>query len=254
MSPRFRPGEIVRILRVPHESVLVGSEGIVEEITGPNEDGTGWTLTVRLGDQEQTDSLVSFAEDALETTGMGENDRGERIILEDMPPQEVLRNCLELRLFTELADGIEAARVAEAVERELVELLGGAHVSIEAERHWSEPFNYELGVTVHPLDNPVDALRTIAEAGGGGWLSCRDDGWRCDLWWSATRDEDAILIVPEVHGAELAFLPWASPARRPEDQRPLVSVSVPESVEEPDYDEPDTEEELGDAETGDEEA
>ncbi len=79
-------------------------------------------------------------------------------------------------------------------------------------------------MTINPLDDPVEALRRLTDAGGDGWLSCRDDGWRCDLWWSNAIDEDAVLIVPEVHGAELAFLPWRSPRRRPDEERPLVVV------------------------------
>jgi hypothetical protein len=246
MKPRFRQGEIVRVLGVSEELPLPGSEGLVEETAGPNDEGTGWNVTVRLGGTEGGDSLILLPEIGLETTGMGENERGERIILDDLPQPDELRNCLELRLFTEITDGIEAARVAETIERDLVELLGGAGITIEAERHWSEPYNYELSVLVRPLDNPVDALRAIAEAGGRGWIAVRDDGWRCDLWWSATADEDAILLVPEVHGAEVAFLPWTSPARRPESERPLVAVEVPETVDEPDYDEePEAEAEAG---------
>jgi hypothetical protein len=159
---------------------------------------------------------------------MAEDARGERVILDEHTPPDERRDCIELRLFTEITDGIDAARVAETIERELVELLGGAAVTIEAERHWSEPYNYELGVTIHPLDDPVEALRRLIDAGGDGWLSCRDDGWRCDLWWSDAADEDDSLIVPEVHGAELSFLPWRSPRRRPDDERPLVVVDVRE--------------------------
>ena len=128
-------------------------------------------------------------------------------------------------------------------------LLGGATVSTEAERHWSQPYNYELHVSIVPEADPVEALQVLAEAGGDGWLACRDDGWRCELWWSSTRDPDAMLIVPEVHAAEVAFLPWSSPRRRPEPERPLVTVSLPhEPPEEP------AAEEASDAEAGDEEA
>ena len=124
-------------------------------------------------------------------------------------------DLLELRLFTEITDGIEAARVAERIEQELVDLLGGATVTIEAERHWSEPYNYELAVGVTPHGDAIEALEILAEAGGNGWLACSDDGWRCDLWWSSARDPDAMLVVPEVHGAEVAFIPWSDPSRRP---------------------------------------
>jgi hypothetical protein len=241
MRPRFRQGEVVRAVTAAGAALPTGSEAVVEEITGPNDEGSGWMVTLRIAGAGGGDSLVLVAEAALEPTGLVEDERGERVPLAERPEQEELRDCIELRLFTEITDGIEAARVAETIERELVELLGGATVSIEAERHWSEPYNYELGVTINPLDDPVEALRRLTAAGGESWLSCRDDGWRCDLWWSDAAHEDASLIVPEVHGAELAFLPWRSPRRRPDDERPLVVVNVP--------DQPGS----GDSEPGDEE-
>jgi hypothetical protein len=212
MGPNFRPGEIVRV---------AGEEAVVAEIEGPNDEGTAWNVTVRLGSAREADSLVVLGEEALEPTGMAENERGERIPLEGKPPA---LDCIELRLFTEITDGIDAARVASEIEDELVELLGDATVSTEAERHWSEPYNYELTVTIAPAGQVVEALRAVAAAGEGGWLACRDDGWRCDLWWSTTRDPDAILIVPEVHSAEVALIPWSDPSRRPEEERPLVTV------------------------------
>ena len=222
---------------------LPGTEGVVEEITGPNEDGTGWIVTLRLVEPAGADSLVLLAEEDLEGTGLAEQENGERVILEDLPQREQLRDLIELRLVTEIANGIDAARVAASVERELLQLIGSARVSIEAERHWAEPFNYELEITIEPLDDPVLALRELAAAGDGGWLSCRDDGWRCDLWWSDTEDDDSFFVAPEVRGAELTFLPWRSPRRRPEAERPLVAVQVPERVDD-----------QLDAEPGDEEA
>jgi hypothetical protein len=49
MKPRVRQGEIVRILHFPEAVDLPGDEGVVEEVTGPNDEGTGWNVTVRLG-------------------------------------------------------------------------------------------------------------------------------------------------------------------------------------------------------------
>jgi hypothetical protein len=102
-------------------------------------------------------------------------------------------------------------------------VLGSATVEIEAERHWAEPFLYELDVSIKPAGSVIDAFRELVDAGGGGWIACRDDGWRCDLWWDAG-DDEAGLLVPEVRGAELTLLPWSSTERRPEGDRPLVSV------------------------------
>jgi hypothetical protein len=242
MTPRFRAGEVVHI---------DGEEAVVQEVAGPNDEGNGWLLTLRLCGEGEADSMIVLGEDELEATGFAEDDGGQRVPLSTLPELTAPADCLELRLFTEIADSPEAARVAQSIEQEVVALVGAAAVTTEAERHWSHPYNYELLVSVVPEGDPVEALQILAEAGGDGWLACRDDGWRCDLWWSSSRDPDAMLIVPEVNAAEIAFIPWSSPARRGEEERPLVHVSVPdETPEEPAV----TEEDASDAETGDEEA
>ncbi len=208
IKPRFREGELVRVVRQPEGARSPLAEGVVEDVVGPNEDGTGWTTAVRVGD-----ALWVLAENDLEST----EPRG-------APAQEERFDTLQLRLVTELTDGVEAARVAERIDEALRELVGPSTVAIEAERHWAEPYNYELDVTVRPLGDAVAALRTLADAGRDSWLSCRDDGWRCDLWWNADDDDDPGFLVPEVRGAEVTFLPWESPARRPEEERPLVRL------------------------------
>jgi hypothetical protein len=238
MKPRFRPGEIVRI------AGPAGAEGIVEQVAGPNDAGTSWLLEVRLRDGEDGREPLVLDQEDVESTGLAENELGEQVPLGGGAGDEP-GDMLELRLFTEIADGIEAARTAERIEEELSDLLGGATVTIEAERHWSEPYNYELAVSVAPHGDPVEALEILAEAGGNGWLACRDDGWRCELWWSAARDSEAMLVVPEVHAAELAFVPWSDPSRRPDEERPLVVVAIAD-------DEPE-EPEASDSEAGDEE-
>lgn len=213
-------------MRAPGEAGFPGGEAVVAELAGPDEAGTAWTVTLRLGTTADGDPLMTVSEKELESTGLAEDERGRRVPLGTIPAPEESRDRLELRLFTEITDGIDAARIAETIEHELTTLLGGATVTTEAERHWAEPFNYELAVSILPHDDPIEALEILAEAGGQGWLACRDDGWRYDLWWSSSRDLDAMLIVPEVHAAEIAFVPWSSPARRPPEERPLVAVAV----------------------------
>ena len=233
MRPRFRHGEVVRITGSHRASALLEREGVVEEVVGPNEDGTGWNVSVRVRQPDAGDSLLLLSEADLDSTGFTEDDEGERYSLQLLPEPDELKDRVELRLFTNIADGIDAARVAEDIEQELLDLIGEAAILIEAERHWSEPFNYQLTITIEPSGDPVAALQRLADAGGDGWLSCIDDGWRCDLWWSATADEAAAFIVPHVRGAELAFLPWHSPAKRPIDERPLVAVHVQPTLDEP---------------------
>lgn len=198
----------MRILRRPDGARSPLGEGVVEDVVGPTEDGRGWACAVRAADE-----LLVLPEDDLEP-----------IHAQAAPPVDERFDTLQLRLVTELTDGVEAARVAELIEATVREHVGQSIVEIEAERHWAEPYNYELDVSVQPLSNSIDALRVLVDAGGGGWLSCRDDGWRCDLWWNADDEDDPGFLVPEVRGAELTYLPWESPARRPEEDRPLVRL------------------------------
>jgi hypothetical protein len=179
---------------------------VVEDVVGPTDSGTGWAVAVRIDE-----ALWVLPEDDLEPTSPRVDPAPERI------------DTLELHLVTELTDGVEAASVAERIEDEVRAVVGPAILSLEAERHWSKPYRYELEVTVRPLEDAITALRSLVAVGYDCWLSCRDDGWRCDLWWQAEEDEPGFL-VPEVRGAHVTFLPWGSPARRPEGERPLVSV------------------------------
>jgi hypothetical protein len=236
MHRQFRPGEIVRL-------TASGEEAVVQASAGPNAEGTGWDLILRLAAPGPSDSLVVAAESELETTGFGEDESGARVPAGTLPASAEAADRIEIRFFTEITDGIDAARIAAEIEDDLVELVGEADVQTEAERHWSEPYNYELAVTVVPHRSSIEAIRKLAKAGEAGWIACRDDGWRLELWWSASRDPDAILIVPEIHAAEISFCPWSSPARRPDTERPLVAVAVPN----------DDDDDL-DAEPGDEEA
>jgi hypothetical protein len=196
----------VRVVRQPDGARSPLRDGVVEEVVGPTERGAGWAVAIRVGD-----ALWVLPEDDLESISPRADPAPERI------------DVLQLRLATELTDGVEAARVAERIDEELRAVVGPAILSIEAERHWAEPYLYELEVTVQPLGETLAAFRALADAGRDGWISCRDDGWRCDLWWHADEDEPGFL-VPEVRGAEVSLLPWSSPARRPESERPLVSV------------------------------
>ena len=196
----------MRILRQPDGARSRLRKGVVEDVAGPNDGGTGWEFVLRVGN-----ALWVLPEEDLEALARSSAPAGER------------SDTLELRLVTDLTDGIVAAQVAERLDAELRRVVGPAIVSIEAERHWAEPYWYELQVSVRPLGDAVEALRALAAVGGDGWLSCRDDGWRCDLWWHADEDEPG-LLVQEVRDAEVTFLPWGSPARRPEHERPLVSV------------------------------
>ncbi len=228
IKPRFREGEIVRIAGGPADDP---TEGVVDDIVGPDDAGGGWAVSVRVERPGRGGrSVWVVAEDELEPTGFAEGRNGMRVPVNTVPPAAERRTALELRVVTPLTDSSLAAQVAESIELALRDLVGHCRISIEAERHWSDPYHYELDVSVEPLGDPVEALLTLAEAGGDGWLSCVDDGWRCNLWWSRP-DDDAVFLAPEIQGAEVSFVPWDDPSRRPESERPLVAVEAGEGYD-----------------------
>jgi hypothetical protein len=220
VRPRFRQGEVVRL---PAGAPRSG-EAIVDDVAGPDDDGVGWIVHVWVDEPDGPRSLWTFPEAALTPTGAVEDARGRRLDGRQLPPAEERFDTLRLRLVTELTDSVVAARMAERLDAELRGLVGPCVIAVEAERHWAEPYHYELEVVARPLGDAVAALRALADSGGEGWLACTDDGWRCDLWWSADEDDDAVLLLSEVRGAEVSFLPWSSPARRPANEQPLISV------------------------------
>ena len=218
MKPRFREGEIVRL----HGSVV---EGVVDDIAGPDDDGLGWAVQVWVDDPDRGRSIWILAETDLQATGFAEGPDGERMPVNGVPPAAERRSLLQIRVVTTVIDSAVAAAVAENIEESVRDLVGHCRISIEAERHWADPYQYELDVAVEPFSDPVEALQIVAEAGGEGWLSVLDDGWRCNLWWSRP-DEDSIFLAPEITGAEVSFLPWDDPSRRPESERPLIAVEA----------------------------
>jgi hypothetical protein len=224
VKPRFREGEVVRLRS--------GAEGVVDGLAGPNEAGTAWTVSVWVEDASRGRALQVVDEDELEPTGLAEGPDGERLPVDALHEAPERSTVLQLRVVTPLTDSGVAAQVAELIEGALRDLVGPASISVEAERHWAEPFHYELDLFVEPYGDAVEGLRALAGAGEDGWLSCTDDGWRCDLWWSRPED-DVVFLAPEVSGAEVSFLPWDSPARRPESERPLVAVRVADGFDEP---------------------
>jgi hypothetical protein len=226
VKPRFREGEIVRLPRGTNGGP---DEGVVDDLAGPDEAGERWLASVWVDDPDRGGrSLWVLAEDELEATGFAESHSGSRVPVHAVPAADERRTMVTLRVATLLTDSSVAAQVAERIEDAIRDLVGPCRLAVEAERHWAPPYHYELDVYVEPRANPVEALRALTEAGAGGWLSCTDDGWRCDLWWSRP-DDDAVFLAPEVHGAEVSFVPWDDPSRRPESERPLVAVQVAES-------------------------
>ena len=193
-------------MHAPGDAARHGARPSSRRSPGPNDDGTGWAgdapgLHVRAAG----DSIWSCSPRTTSSRpGFAEGPDGERVPLDAVPPAAERRppasSCASSPPSPTAIDAPRRSR--RTIEQELRDLVGGAdRISIEAERHWAEPYHYELDVAVEPHGDPVEALQILAEAGGDGWLACRDDGWRCDLWWSSTRDPDAMLLVPEVHAA-----------------------------------------------------
>jgi hypothetical protein len=227
MRPRFREGEVVRLVATAGGAPL---EGVVEDVPGPDESGTRWTVSLWVEDPRRGRSLRVAPEDELEPTGLAEGPEGERFGVDALPEPPERRTTIQLRIATSLTDGGLASQAADQVEEAVRELVGPARIVVEAERHWSEPFPYQLDLYVQPVGDAVAAFRALADAGEEGWLSCTDDGWRCDLWWCRP-DDDVLFLGPDVHGAQISFVPWDSPARRPELERPLVAVQVADGLD-----------------------
>ena len=192
------------------------SEAVVEEVTGPNDEGTRLERdrSVSPGRPSTTRSPSSprmpWSRRASLTTRAAQ-----RVPVGVLPATAEARDRIELRLFTEITDGIDAARIASEIEEELVELLGDVDVSHGGRASLGRPVQLRAVRDGRPArESRSRRWALLAKTGEGGWLAYRDDGWRCDLWWSASRDPDAILIVPEVHAAEIVFVPWSSPARQ----------------------------------------
>jgi hypothetical protein len=228
MRPRFREGEIVRL------SSRLGAgtdEGVVDDVAGPDEAGTRWLVSLWIDDPGRGGrSLWVVPEDELEPTGLAETHDGSRVPVDALPSALERRSAVTLRVVTPLTDSGVAAQVAERIEHAIHELVGPCRLSVEAERHWSDPYHYELDLVVEPEGDPVAAMHAFAEEGAGGWLSCTDDGWRCSLWWSRP-DDDAVFLAPEIGGAEVSYVPWDDPSRRPEDERPLVAVQLADAFD-----------------------
>jgi len=206
------------------------AEGVVDDIEGPDDDGLGWAVSVWVDDPDRGRSIWVLAETDLQPTGFAENADGDRIPVNTVPPAAERRTLLQLRVVTNVIESSIAAAVAANIEESLRDLVGHCRIATEAERHWADPYHYELDVAVEPYGDPVEALQIVAEAGGEGWLSVLDDGWRYNLWWSRP-DEDSIFLAPEISGAEVSFLPWDDPSRRPESERPLVAVEAGDSYD-----------------------
>ena len=158
MSRRFRPQEIVRIAgagpgRLPRR------RGRRLRARRRRRRGHGLELTLRLGGTADGDPLMTTARARARVDRARRGRARRRVPLGTIPVADEPRDRLELRLFTEVTDGIDAAAIAETIERELATLLGGATVTIEAERHWPEPFNYELAVSILPHDDPIERAR-----------------------------------------------------------------------------------------------
>ena len=92
----------MRVIRQPAGARSPLGEGIVEDVVGPTEDGAGWAVSLHVGDE-----LCVLAEDDLEAV----------VVHPDPSPERV--DTLELRLVTELADGVEAARAADRIDEEI---------------------------------------------------------------------------------------------------------------------------------------
>ena len=111
-----------------------------------------------------------------------------------------------------------AAQVAEQIEETIRDLVGPCRITVEAERHWADPYNYELEVRVEPLGDPVEALERLAEEGEGVLRpayrinGAADAAKQAETVQEAQREQFATLATAASGPTAAIFRGLASPA------------------------------------------
>jgi hypothetical protein len=224
--PRFREGEVVRVERLgegwkSEDAWVIGQEAVIHSISNPNERGTSWLYLVWIDEPEPTGRVLWVVDQSdLTSLGLLEHDDGRRDPLPASPSPDEMHDEIYLRLVTDIRDETAARHVADAAAAALRRLVRVQTLDVEAERHWHEPFYYEVRLRLEVEGDVLAAFdRIIAEA-DSGWTRVDDDGWRCDGTWSQRDAESgSVLLDPQVEYAEIVASPWETVERRPAAQR-----------------------------------
>lgn len=216
--PRFRFGEVVRVLGVSDlqagDPDPRGAEGEVSSFA-PRADGRAWDVGVWLPDLEE---VWSFAETELESEGLVVIDRrgDERAMLDPATHEASFPAELSLRLVTKI-EAEQAESVANSAERVLRTLVPFEELTWAGEVHWQDPpYRYDVTLAVRTQEHPREAFEAIVSSRATGWTYLVDDGWSCQFWWSAGQDETGEpFLAPEARHVGVFLEPWSDPSSRP---------------------------------------
>ena len=219
--PRFRDGEVVRVTRLgagwdSESQSVIGHEGVVEHVAGPNLSGTGWQYGVWIVQPPHDGTLWGFDEDELESLGVRTTQTGDRVGIDALGPPDALHDRVELDLVTRTADRVAAEAIARSAHDALSKLIESGTVTVELESRPghgdAEPFHVRIKV-----EAPAAGLKTfdsIVAPVGAGWMGKHDDGWFCEFYWSQDEKAETMFLTPEVIHAWIAVRPWDDPRRR----------------------------------------
>lgn len=227
--PRFRPGELVRVVREVSFDwsddlcVEVGMTGRVAS-SYPEPSGEGWEPSVAV-DQilEHPDALAGLPipEDALESLGTiramsSEGELGDPEPLDPADHAASFWREIIIKAYTATTDGDVAAALAGRLVVTLRELGIFDRVEVsEIERHWHEPHEYRLWFHLGADAEPAAAFYRVLGLRPGGWTDCDDDGFYAEASWSAEADPDPTpFLSPEVTHLSVALFPQRDPRNR----------------------------------------
>ena len=217
--PRYRMGEVVRVLRAndldPGDLDPTGSEGTVTAFS-PTRRGTASSIAVWLPGPEE---VWSFDEDNLESLGMvevdGDGDEPQRVPVDPETHLASFGGDLSVRLITEVGEA-DAPRFAAEAEASLRRLIDIAGATWKGEVHWHPPYRYDLDLDIRTRDDSRAAFEALVASRKSGWTRRVDDGWSAEFWWSAKDDESQTpFLVVEASDVGLFLTPLSSPATRP---------------------------------------
>jgi hypothetical protein len=216
--PRFRFGEIVRVLPHGHRSKedlteVLGREGKVTTF-GPADDES-WSVGVWFPDLEE---MWGLDEDDVESLGVVEVEQDgavTRLRVDPAGHEESFGGELAVRLLT--AVGEQAApRVVASAEAALQTIIPLRKVAWKGGVHWHPPYRYDIDLEVWTDGNSRDAFEALVASRSSGWVSQVDDGWGCHFWWRRADDESGEpFLVPEASDVAIDLTPWSDPSSRP---------------------------------------
>lgn len=251
MKPRFREGEVVRVVEVSggrYKSErwwMLGAEGVVSEYCEPDEDCSGWLLFVDLHDLPEEhgarryhDNIVfgaALLEDDLESTGLQQNRKGERRPLDRTPLPEVMDKLgLSAMLLPESVRGRAATReLCQRLIPTLHALVDTSEIAYEVDyRPLGGKFYASFHMTLETGSNGFPAFKALAGLVDSGWYSSDDDGWSCGLSWNARyANPNTVFLAPGIDDVGFELRPWSTLGRRPEAER-LPEIRHPRREEE----------------------